>query len=175
MEIPINLLIAEDDARRRGEWRFTASAGGNAIGRARQEADGLNLLIEHADYTEGSCWEQDVAGIPAGMLLSLQCKAQTSGPCLRRIGENIFSAGAQANLEALAAEERSAEVVLAASKHIFYPSVAADLTIQEGVSMEGTLLLVVPEGADTIRLSVGLSGQGSVSFSGMRLTAEPGR
>ncbi len=173
MEIPINLPIAEDDARRRGEWRFTASAGSSAIGWARQEADGLDLLIEHADYTEGSRWEQDVAGIPAGMLLSLQCKAQTSGPCLRRIGENIFLAGAQANLEALAAEERSAEVVLATSEHVFYPFVAADLTIQEGVSMEGTLLLVVPEGADTIRLSVGLSGQGSVSFSGLRLTAEP--
>jgi len=129
MEIPINLPIAEDDARRQGEWRFAASAGGSATGRARQEADGLDLLIEHADYTEGSRWEQDVAGIPAGMLLSLQCKAQTSGPCLRRIGENIFSAGAQANLKALTGEERSAEVVLAASEHIFYPSVAADFTI----------------------------------------------
>ncbi len=164
-------LIAEDDALRLGEWRFAASAEGTAVGRATQEAGGPVLVIEHADYAEGSRWEQDVAGIPAEMLLSLECKAQTSGPCLRRIGENIFMAGAQARLEALAGDEHSAEVVLAASKHVFYPPVAADLTVPEGAGMEGTLLLVIPEGANVLRLSVWLSGQGSVSFSGMGLAA----
>ncbi len=173
MEISIKPIIAEDDARRRGEWRFAASAGGSAIGQGRQEADDLPLIIEHADYTEGSRWEQEVAGIPAGMLLSLQCKAQTSGPCLRRVGENIFYPGAQMKLEALIREERSEGSVLAAAEHVFYPPMAALLTIQEESSMEGTLLLIVPAGADTIRLSVWLSGQGSVSFSSMRLTAEP--
>ena len=193
MEIPVQFSIAEGDASRLRGWRFVASAKSNAQGHTSQETDGLNLLIEHADYAEGSRWEQDVTAIPTGMLLSLQCKAQTTGPCLKRIGENIFMAGAQARLEALAAGERSAEVVpaevvpaevvpaevvpaevvLAASEYVFYPPVAADLTVQEGASMEGTLLLVVPEGTNTIRLSVGLSGQGNVSFSGLRLTAEP--
>lgn len=173
MEIPVSSSIAEDVASQSGGWRFVAPAESNTQGRTRQEANSPNLLIEHADYAEGSRWEQDVAAIPAGMLLSLQCKAQTTGPCLKRIGENIFMAGAQARLEALAAGERSADVVLAASEYVFYPPLAADLTVQEGANTEGTLLLVVPEGANTIRLSVGLSGQGSVSFSGLRLTAEP--
>lgn len=178
MEIPIQFAIAEDDASCLGKWRFVASAESNALGHIRQEADGFSLLIEHADYSEGSRWEQDVVGIPAGMLLSLQCKVQTTGPCLKRIGENIFVAGAQARLEALAAGERSADVVsadvvLAASEYVFYPPIAADLTTPDGADMEGTLMLIVPEGADIIRLSVGLSGQGSASFSGMRLSAEP--
>ena len=173
MEIPINLSTVEDDARRRGEWRFVASAGGSATGQARQDADGLALVIEHADYTEGSRWEQEVAAVPAGMLLSLQCKAQTSGGCWKRIGENIFLAGTQARLEALAHDEHSTEVVLAASEHVFYAPVASGGTLTEGADMEGTLLLVVPEGADALRLSVELSGQGSVFFSGLRLTAEP--
>lgn len=176
MEIPIQSVVAEDDARRLGEWRFAASAEGTAAaaGRAAPEAGGLVLVIEHADYTEGSRWEQDIAGIPAGMLLSLQCKAQTSGPCLKRIGENMFMAGgAQVRLEARAGDEHSAQVVLAASEHGFYPPVAADLTVPEGAVVEGTLLLVMPEGASVLRLSAGLSGQGSVSFSGLRLAAAP--
>ncbi len=173
MEISIKPIIAEDEVRRRGEWRFAASMGGSAVGQAREEADRLALVIEHIDYAEGSRWEQEVAGLPAGMLLSLQCRAQTSGPCLRSIGENSFYPGAQMRLEALAAEEHSESSVLAAAEHVFYPPLAADLTMPEESSMEGTLLLVVPEGVGAIRLSVGLSGQGSVSFSGMKLTAEP--
>lgn len=173
MEIPINLSTAEADARRWGGWRFVASAESNAQGHTSQDADGLALVIEHADYAEGSRWEQEVTGIPTGMLLLLQCKAQTSGGCWKRIGENIFVAGAQARLEALAHDEHSTEVVLAASEYVFYPPMVSGGTLTEGADTEGTLFLVVPEGADTLHLSVGLSGQGSVSFSGLRLTAEP--
>ena len=173
MNAPIDTLTAEDDAWRLGEWRFTALVEGSAVGRVTQETDGPDLRIEHEDYAEDSRWEQDVAGIPAGMLLSLYCKARTSGPCWRRIGENMFVAGVQATLEARIGKERLAESVLAATEYIFYPPTAADFTVQEENSMEGTSLLVVPEGTDFIRLSVSLSGQGSVSFSNLRLTAEP--
>ncbi len=151
------------------EWRFVGTAG---CGQARDDGEGFALVIEHTAYTEGSRWEQAITELFPGLLLALKGQAHTHGFCMRSIGDNRFMAGAKIALEAFAGSRTSGAVSLGAVDHVFFPPQSPDGTIQIGVSMEGALQLVVPDGADFILVSAALSGEGTATFSGLTLMAE---
>lgn len=153
-------------------WRFVGADGGDDCGQARDGGAGFALVIEHAAYAEGSRWEQALRGLSPGLLLTLKGRARTQGPCQKDIGENCFMAGgARIILEAFAVSEAAGQVSLGAVEHPFFPPLNPDGTIPEGADMAGVLHLVVPDGAEFVRVSAELSGQGRVTFSALALTA----
>ena len=159
-------------------WHFIAAAAGTAQGRVSQEGDSPALAIEHTEYVEGSRWEQIIAGVPAGTLLTLTGRARSRGQCLRKTGQNmqrqdVYRSGIGMALEALAGSEASGWTSLESVDHVFpFLTANPDGTMPaEGIS-EGALELVAPEGAEGVRVSVALSGLGTVSFSSLTLVGE---
>ncbi|GEM_PF-1735201 len=158
-------------------WRFTGAPDGNAKGRVAQDADGAALVIEHADYAEGSRWEKVVTGLPAGTLLLFAARVHSrwhEGQWGRKMGKNasgqdFFQCGNKLALEAL--DDQG--VVLEAVANVFpYPTDPRGMILGEGTT-EATLEMVVPEGTAAIRAHAELSGAGTASFSGLILTGEP--
>ncbi len=154
-----------------GDWRFLAAPQGEINGRIMESPDGPALVIEHAAYAEGSRWEQAVRGLSPGLLLTLTGAAQTQG-CWKSIGQDRFMAGTSLSLEAFGQDPLRGPVSLGAVEHVFFPPANPDGTIQDGARMEGALRLVVPDGTDFVLASARLSGAGSVTFSGLALTAK---
>ena len=151
-------------------WRFIGAAG---CGQVREDGENLVLVIQHAVYAEGSRWEQALTGLSPGLLLTLKGRAQTQGPCQKAIGENCFMAGgAKIVLEAFVLNPALEPISLGAVDYPFFPPWNPDGTIPEGADIEGSLNLVVPDGTEFVRVSAELSGEGSVTFSGLTLTAE---
>lgn len=154
-------------------WRFVGAAEGKAQGRVVQDAARAALVIEHAEYTEGSRWEQVVTGVPAGTLLTLAGHVHVQGPCLRNIGENQYMSGIRLALGAGAGSEAGGGVGSEAVDYVFpFLPTNPDGTMPEEGTLEGELALVVPEGANAVRASAELSGLGSVAFSSLTLTGE---
>jgi protein-L-isoaspartate(D-aspartate) O-methyltransferase len=155
-----------------GDWQFLAAPQGRANGRIMESPDGPALVLEHAAYAEGSRWEQAVRGLSPGLLLTLTGAAQTQGDCWRSIGQDRFMAGTSLSLEAFGQDPSLGPVSLGAVEHVFFAPANPDGTIQDGARMEGALRLVVPDGTDFVLASARLSGAGSVTFSGLALTAK---
>jgi protein-L-isoaspartate(D-aspartate) O-methyltransferase len=156
-----------------GGWQFVGAADCADCGQTRDEGEGFALVIAHAAYAEGSRWEQTITGLSPGLLLTLKGKAQTQGPCMKSIGEGRFmSGGARIVLEAFAVSPVSGQVSLGAVDCPFFPPWDPDGAAQAGVDMEGNLRIVLPDGTEFVRVSAELSGEGSVTFSGLTLTAE---
>ncbi len=153
-------------------WRFIGADGCGDCGQAREDGGGFALVIRHAAYAEGSRWEQALTGLSPGLLLTLKGRAQTQGPCQKDIGEGRFLlGGARIVLEAFAPDTARGQVSLGTVDYPFYPPWNPDGTIPEGADTEGSLRLVVPDGAAFVRVSAELSGEGSVTFSALALTA----
>lgn len=153
-------------------WQFFGADGCNDCGQVREDGGGLALVIEHNAYAEGSRWEQDVRGLSAGLLLALKGRARTQGPCQKSIGEDRFMlGGARIALEAFTADPARGQVSLGAVEHPFFPPLNLGDIVPESADMEGSLKLVVPDGAEFVRVSAELSGEGSVTFSALALTA----
>lgn len=156
----------------KSHWQFVRALGSEASGQSVDDPEDLNLVIEHPAYAEGSRWEQSLPGLTPGLLLTLRGAAQTQGSCWRNIGENRSVAGAALSLEAFAQGPLGQQIRLGDAEHVFFPPVNPDGAIQEGARMEGALRLVVPEGADFVLVSAKLSGEGTVKFFEIALTAE---
>lgn len=171
----MNNLLADVplEQRQPDGWRFIGAAEGNAQGRVVQDAKGATLVIEHTEYAEGSRWEQVVNGVPAGTLLTLTGHVHIRGQCLRKIRENMYQSGVKMVLEAAATSGADEGFSLEAVDYVFpFLPTNPDGTIPEEGTLEGELFLVVPEGADAVRVSAALSGLGTTSFFGLTLTGE---
>ncbi len=156
-----------------GGWRFVGADGCTDCGQAREEGEGLALVIEHAAYAEGSRWEQALTGLSAGLLLTLKGRARTEGPCQKSIGENCFLAGgARIVLEAFGVNAVHEPVSLGSVEHPFFPPWNPDGAFPESADMEDSLKLVVPDGTEFVRVSAELSGEGRATFSSLTLTSE---
>ncbi len=151
-----------------GGWRFASAAGEAAQGRVAEEDDGPALVIEHAEYAEGSRWEQDITGLPAGTLLTFIGHARTWGECLRSIGDSRYVSGVRLTLEAVTGNGRleSVETVFP------FPPLNPDGTVQEEMASASELEMIVPDGADAVRVGVELSGKGTASFFGLTLAGK---
>jgi len=154
-------------------WRFVGADGCGDCVQAREDDAGPALVITHAAYRDGSRWEQDVTGLSAGLLLTLKGRARTQGSCQKNIGEGRFMlGGARIALEAFTADPARGQLSLGAVENPFFPPLNLGDIVPESADMEGSLRLVVPEDAEFIRVSAELSGEGSVTFSALMLTAE---
>ena len=159
-------------------WRFIAAAEGSAQERTSQDADGPALVIGHTEYAEGSRWEQTITGVPAGTLLTLAGRAHSRGECMRKIGQNaqgqdFYQSGIGMTLEALAGSEANGWTSLEAANYLFpFLEANPDGTMPTEGTSAGELELVVPHGADAVRVSVALSGAGTATFLGLNLTGE---
>ena len=150
-----------------GGWRFIGATDAPAEGRVSQEEDGPALVIEHADYAEGSRWEQTITGLPSGTLLTLKGHVRALGPFLRRAEEGRPVSASNLTLEGLADDGVNLGTV---GNHFPFPLNPAGTFSQ--VSWEVDIEMFVPDGADVVRVSVALSGAGTVSFLGLTLTGE---
>ena len=148
-------------------WHFIAAAAGTAQGRVSQEGDSPALVIEHADYIEGSRWEQTIASVPAGTLLTLAGHVQIRGPFLRSIAEGRSVSVCKLTLEALADNG----VSLGTVDNVFPFPLDPMGTFLE-MNSECELGILVPDGTDIVRVSIALSGSGAVSLSSLTLTGE---
>lgn len=149
------------------EWRFVSDEKSRGL---RQTLDNgeTALVIENPEYLEGPCWEQSLDFLSPGSLLSLQCRVQTQGDCLRRVKPDQWSAGTLIALEALGQNGTR----LDGAEFTFFPTPDAEGRLPASAEMQGAPALVVPEGTEGVRVRLELSGQGTASFLDLSLTAQ---
>jgi len=157
----------------KAQWQFLGAPETEASGRIVDRPEGFALVIEHPGYAERSCWEQARTDLPPGLLLTLRGTARTEGSCWKKIGKNRWMAGTSLALEAFAQDSALGLVSLGDVEQVLYAPMNPDGTVQEDTRMETVLRLAVPPGADLVRMSAKLSGEGTATFSGLTLTAEP--
>lgn len=154
------------------KWQFVGATEAGVSGQIRDDSEDFTLVIQHPAYADGSRWEQTILGLSPGLLLTLKGKVQTQGPCLRNIGNNFYAAGTKIALDAFARSSTPEPVSLGAVEHVFYPPFNLDRDDQENFDMAGEIRLVVPDGAEFVRVSAALSGECVAAFSGLTLTAK---
>lgn len=124
-----------------------------------------SLVIEHTKEVEvkGSRWEQQVEGIPIlsclGKLLRLSALAKAEGDCLQMGGARLL-------LEAISPQ---GNVLASAEDRIFKPT-----NIQGGGEFVWPLKLklIMPDGAQSIKVAGELSGKGKAWFGHFELFAQ---
>ena len=156
-------------------WRFIGSATEAAQGHVSEDADGPALVIGHAGYAEGSRWEQTITGLMPGTLLTLKGRVRSRGLCLQKIGKNavgqeMYQSGSSLGLEAVS-DTRKAGLESVEAPFPF-PPLNSNGTVQEGAALESEVEMLVPDGADAVRVRAALSGEGTASFFGLALTGE---